>query len=100
MISSLLLAVALAQSPEPIAAVPPLVISCKLPNMVRPETRSLEQEIEPHVTFAIQDSGSVRVVSDLSHHFSRAFKRAGVDTFQTGFIAAELFAAGQAPTAP
>lgn len=100
MISSLLLAVALAQSPESTAAVPSLVISCKLPNVVRPESRSLEQVIEPHVTYAIQDSGSVRVVSDLTHHFNRTFKGTRNDSFQTGFIAAELFAAVQAPTAP
>ncbi len=100
MISSLLLAVAIAQSPESTAAVPSLVISCKLPNVVRPESRSLEQVIEPHVTYAIQDSGPVRVVSDLSHHFNRAFKGARKDSFQTGFIAAELFAAGKASAAP
>lgn len=99
MISSLLLAVALTQSNKP-TAVPPLVISCSLPNMVRPETRSLDQEIEPHVTFAIQDSRCVRVVSDLSHHFNQAFKGARKGSFQTGFVAAELFAAAKAPAAP
>jgi hypothetical protein len=99
MISSLLLAVALAQSHEP-SEVPLLVISCKLPNMVRPEIRSLEQEIEPHITFGIQDSGSVRVVSDLSHHFNQVFKSARKGSFQTGFVAAEIFAAAKAPAAP
>lgn len=91
MISSLLLAVAFAQSYEP-TAVPPLVISCKLPHGIQPESKTLPLDLARHLPFAIHDSEKLRVVSDLSYQYDRAFASSKQDAFLISFVIAELMA--------
>ena len=90
MISSLLLAVALAQSPESPAAVPSLVISCKLPNGIQPESKTLPRDLARHLPYAIHDSENLRVVSDLIYQYDRAFASSKQDAFLISFVIAEL----------
>ncbi len=89
MISSLLLTIALAQSHE-LSAVPPLVISCKLPSQIQPDSKTLSRDLAPHLLYAVHDSENLRVVSDLSYQYERAFATSKQDSFLISFVISEL----------